>query len=105
MTTLYLLPSTLDELTRTVQDTIVPAMAKAPGFGGMVMLHEVPIGRMLMLELWETEADLAASDSHSDVSIPAVARCLLAGPSQHTVCEVSVHVEVTEQGSTHLRSI
>jgi hypothetical protein len=105
MTTLHLLPGTLDELTRTVQDSIVPAIARGHGFGGMMMLHESQSGRVLVLELWETEADLVASDHNSVESVLTVASNLLAEPSMHSIYEISVHVDVTEQGSAHVRGI
>jgi heme-degrading monooxygenase HmoA len=105
MTTLYLLPGMLDELTRTVQDSIAPAIAKGHGFGGMMMLHESQIGRVLVLELWETEADLVASDRNSGEFLPAMASSLLAEPAMHSLYEISVHVDVTEQGSARVRGI
>jgi hypothetical protein len=105
ITTLCLLSGTLDELTRMVQDSIAPAIAKEPGFGGMLMLHESQTDQVLLLELWETEADLLVSDRNCGASLPAMPRGLLAEPLTHRVYEISVHVEVTEQGSAHVRGI
>ncbi|HEY3228313.1 MAG TPA: hypothetical protein VGJ87_03775, partial [Roseiflexaceae bacterium] len=56
--------------------------------------------------LWETEADLLADerkDGHQEQL--AQVRDLLADPPIREIYEVSVQVEVTEQGSAHIRGI
>jgi heme-degrading monooxygenase HmoA len=54
---------TMDEATRIVEESIVPAARQQPGFKGFLTLRDRRGGKLLLLTIWETEAALRASES------------------------------------------
>jgi heme-degrading monooxygenase HmoA len=105
ITTLQLQPGKLDEFIRIFQDAIAPAAAAQQGFGGITLLSDPPIGKVIAVGLWETEAEMLAGEIGSDEEQFASVSSLLAEPPAREVYEVSVHVELTEQGSARIRGI
>ena len=51
-----------EEVTRVMQDYFV-ALKKQKGFKGGILLIDPPTGKALSVALWETEADIRASES------------------------------------------
>ena len=103
--TLQLLPGKLDEFLRIFQDAIAPAAAAQQGFGGITVLTDPRIGTVLVVGLWETVAEMLASEIGDDEEQLARVSGLFAAPSAREVYEVSVQVEITEQGSARVRGI
>jgi heme-degrading monooxygenase HmoA len=105
VTTLQLQPGKLDELIRMFQDSIAPAAAAQPGFGGITLLTDPQLGKALAVDLWTTEASLhAGKDSFSHEHLGGISD-LLAAPPVREVYEASVQVELTSQGGARQRGI
>src|SRR5262245_52696326 len=105
VTILQLQPGKLDEFIRIFQDSIAPAAAAQPGFGGITLLTDPQIGKVLAVGLWETEDDLLAGEAtYYQKGLAAISNLLTAPPSRE-VYEVSVQAELTPQGTAHIRGI
>jgi quinol monooxygenase YgiN len=105
VTTFQLQPGRLDEFLRLFQDVIVPATAAQAGFGGLTLLTDVPIGKVLAVGLWETEADLLASEpAYYHELFPQILHQLLE-PALHEIYEVGVLVELTANGAARISGI
>jgi heme-degrading monooxygenase HmoA len=105
VTILQLQPGKLDEFLRIFQDSIAPAAAAQPGFGGITVLTDPRIDKVLAVGLWETEDDLLAGETAYYQERLAGIKSLLAAPPVREVYEASVQVELTAQGSARIRGI
>ena len=105
VTTLQLQPERLDEFLRIFQDSIAPAAAAQPGFGGITVLTDPRLGKVLAVGLWETEDDLLAGETAYYQEHLAGISGLLAAPPVREVYEASVQVELTLGGTAHIRGI
>jgi heme-degrading monooxygenase HmoA len=56
-------PGKIDEASRIVKDSIVPAMKGQKGFKGQLLLTQPDTGKAISINLWETEADLTAFET------------------------------------------
>jgi quinol monooxygenase YgiN len=105
VTTLQIQLGKLDEFLRLFQESIVPAAAAQPGFGGITLMADPRLGKVVAFGLWYTEADLLASEqAYYQTELGHVAG-LLAGPPLREVFEVSLQVELSEQGMARIRGI
>jgi heme-degrading monooxygenase HmoA len=104
ITTFRLKPGAADDLIRVFQDALAPDSAEQPGFGGMTLLIDQQSSKALSLGLWATEADLFNGEGSDQEQLANIAT-LLAGPPERAVYEVCVQVELTEQGTAHVRGI
>jgi heme-degrading monooxygenase HmoA len=106
ITTFQLKPGVIDDLIRIVQDTIAPAIAEQPGFGGMTLLTNMQAGHALAIGLWASETDLPVGEYSSMYHMcHAGIQNLIAAPLACEVYEVSVQVALTQQGTAHIRGI
>ena len=105
VTTLQVEPGRLDQFLRIFQDSIAPAASTQPGFGGITLLTDPQIGKVLAVGLWETEENLLAGETAYFQQRLVEIRSLLAAPPVHEVYEASVQVELTVQGTARLRGI
>ena len=62
LTTIWLPPSRLEEAVRFFRESVVPAMQPQPGLHGVWLLVDRPAGKQVAIGLWETEADLNATN-------------------------------------------
>jgi hypothetical protein len=70
------------------------------------MLIDAQSRKAVTIGLWATEANLPAVErSIAEQEQCARVDLLLAAPPMHEVYEVSVQVELTEQGQAHIRGI
>ena len=53
----------IDEASRIVKDSIVPAMKGQKGFKGQLLLIQNDTGKAISINLWETEGDLATFET------------------------------------------
>ncbi|HZS79526.1 MAG TPA: hypothetical protein VFA41_23125 [Ktedonobacteraceae bacterium] len=53
----------MDELIRLMRESVVPASKQQPGFKGFLGLLDRREGKGMAITLWETEADLHASEA------------------------------------------
>lgn len=60
--TIQIQPGKTDEATRIFQDSVVPAAKQQKGFKSLVLLTDPATGKGMSFSLWETEADLKASE-------------------------------------------
>jgi quinol monooxygenase YgiN len=105
VTTLQLQPGKLDEFLHLFQDTIAPAAAAQPGFGGITLMTDPRLGKVVAYGLWDTEADLLASEqAYYQTKLGEVGR-LLAAPPLREAFEVSIQVELNDQGAARIRGI
>jgi heme-degrading monooxygenase HmoA len=106
ITTFRLRPGATDDLIRAFQDSLALAGAEQPGFGGITLLIDPQADKALSLGPWATEADRQAGE-RSDAYQERLANIadLLAEPPECADYEVCVQVELTEQGTAHVRGI
>ncbi len=73
-------PSKVDEVTKIVRDSILPAAKKQKGFKKLIDLGDRATGRGMIIVLWNTEADMKAGEA-SDYYREQIAKVgsLLAG--------------------------
>lgn len=91
ITTFQLKPGAIDDLIRIVQDTIAPAIAGQPGFGGMTLLTDSRSCTAFAIGLWASEADLLAGE-HSTIyhECHAGIQNLIAEPLECGIYEVTL---------------
>jgi len=84
-------PGKVDEASRIVQDSIVPAMKGQKGFKGQLLLTQKDTGKAMSINLWETEADLTTFET-SPIYKELLGKLgsILAGPPAGERYEVSV---------------
>jgi heme-degrading monooxygenase HmoA len=102
---LQLQPGKLDDFIRIFQDSIAPAAAAQPGFGGITLLTDPQLGKVLAVGIWETEDDLLAGETAYDQERLAGISTMLAAPPAREIYEVSVQAELTAEGTARLRGI
>jgi heme-degrading monooxygenase HmoA len=84
-------PGKVDEASRIVQDSIVPAMKGQKGFKGQLLLTQKDTGKAISINLWETEADLTTFETSSLYKeLLGKLGSLLAGPPAGECYDVSV---------------
>jgi heme-degrading monooxygenase HmoA len=62
LTTLEALPDRMDDVTRHVQEQVLPQLQQLDGFQGFIVLRDRGSGRLRGVALWESEAALRATD-------------------------------------------
>lgn len=89
--TVNALPGKLNEMTAIYKDSVVPAGKKQKGFKGALLLTDADGNKGLSITLWDTEADMNASESggYYQEQIGKL-KSLMAGPPVMEHCEVSV---------------
>jgi heme-degrading monooxygenase HmoA len=58
-----LVPDRTGELTDTLRNSIMPAARQQQGFKGAILLTDPTTQKVMYISLWETEADLRASET------------------------------------------
>lgn len=81
----------LDESIRILRDSIVPEVQKQKGFRDILMLVDRTTGKSIVYALWESEADLHATESsgHYQAQLAKVAPLSVGQPTRE-ICEVTV---------------
>ena len=82
-------PGKVEEGVREFRDHVVPRIMAHSGFKGALMLTDSSTGKMIALTLWETEAELKATESSFQESVARVGQGL-AGPPTRELYDVSV---------------
>jgi heme-degrading monooxygenase HmoA len=84
-------PGKVDEVTKVMRDSILPALKKQKGFKGLTFLMNRNTNKGIVIGLWNTEADMTAGES-SGLYKDQVAKVapLLAGPTTMEHYEVIV---------------
>jgi heme-degrading monooxygenase HmoA len=81
----------VDEITKIMKDSVLPAMKKQKGFKGLYHLGDRNTGKGITIGLWNTEADMKAGESSGFYreQVAKVAPLLAAAPTMERY-EVSV---------------
>jgi heme-degrading monooxygenase HmoA len=66
--TVQIQPSKVDEAIRIYQDSVVPAAKQQKGFKSIWLLTDRKSGKGISFGLWDTEADMIASESSGYLS-------------------------------------
>jgi heme-degrading monooxygenase HmoA len=83
-------PGKIDEAIRIYRDTTVSALKQQQGFKGAFLLIEPNTGKGISITLWQTEADLQATETREfQVQVAQFAQ-VLAGPPTREAYEVGV---------------
>jgi quinol monooxygenase YgiN len=90
VTRVQLQPDKLDEAIRIYQESVIPAARQQPGFRSTQLITDRASGMGLSITVWESEADLQASEA-SGYYQEQVAKFapLLTAPPVREVFEVS----------------
>jgi hypothetical protein len=93
VTTLQIQPGKLDEGVRIFEEAVVPQLKGLQGFVSTLFLTDRAANKAIGVTLYETLADLEASDTlfRQSLSDPRAA-ATLAGPPVVAECEVAVQV-------------
>ena len=86
VTTFQIDPSRLDAVLEVSRGSILPAMKEQQGFKGILTLLDRPAGRATSITLWETEADIHASESsgYYQQQVSKLASFLTTPPARET---------------------
>lgn len=86
-------PGKIDEAVRIFRDSAMPAAKQQQGFKGALLLTDPNTGKGISITLWETEADLKATETSGffQEQITKFAQ-VFAGPPTREGYEVSVQV-------------
>ena len=60
-------PGTQDEATAILRDIMLPQAREQQGFKGALILNDVIMNKAIIITLWETEADLEASQPPAEI--------------------------------------
>jgi heme-degrading monooxygenase HmoA len=94
VTLAQLQPGKVDELLQFLRDNVVPAAQRQQGFKGLLLLTDETTNKGIALGLWETEADLLASEGSSGyytVQLASGAHFFAAPPVRETY-QVNIQV-------------
>ena len=105
VTTLQLQPGKLDTFLRIAQDQIAPMLAAQPGFGGITLLTDAGLGKVVAVSLWDSQADLMAGEHVGDLTISGEINGLLAAAPLCELYDVGLQVELTAAGAAHIRGL
>ena len=94
VTLAQLQPGQIDELLQFLHDNVVPAAQESQGFKGLMLLTDEATGKSIAIGLWETEADMAASESPDGYYTKQLARGahFFATPPVREVYQVTLQV-------------
>lgn len=91
--TVQLQPGTTDRAIAIFEESVVPAATEQQGFNGTLLLTDRATGKAVSITMWETEADLTASEASGYYQAQIVKFAgvgIFAGPPVRETYEVSV---------------
>ena len=94
VTLAQLQPGKVDELLHFLHDNVVPAAQAQQGFKGLLLLTNDNTNKGIAIGLWETEADMVASeasDGYYTVQLARVAHFFATPPVRETY-QVNIQV-------------
>ncbi len=95
----------IDEGIRIFRDSIVPEAQKQKGFRDILLLLDRATGKFVVYALWESEADLRATEAsgHYQTQVARLASLMVGQPTRE-ICEVTVNeLSALKTGSLHGR--
>jgi heme-degrading monooxygenase HmoA len=93
VTLAQLQPGKVDELQQFLNDNVVPAAQRQQGFKGLLLLTDETTNKGIAIALWETEADMAASEASDGYYTVQLARGahFFAAPPVREAYQVSIN--------------
>ena len=84
-------PGKMDEAVSIWQNSVLPASRLQKGFKGALMLTDHSTSKVIMIGLWETEADVPATNETASFYQEQVAKLagVIAGPPVRDVYEIN----------------
>jgi heme-degrading monooxygenase HmoA len=103
VTLAQLQPDKVDELIQFLHDNVVPAAQAQQGFKGLLLLTNDNANKGIAIGLWETEADMVASETSDGYYTVQLARGaqFFAAPPERSAYQVQIQV-LGCQASQHL---
>jgi heme-degrading monooxygenase HmoA len=92
VTTVQIQPGAADDLTRYLNEVVVPAAKQSHGFGGIQALVNPATNTGIAITFWDSEADMVAGESSTGYYTQALARAarFLAGTPTREAYEVRI---------------
>ena len=91
--TVQVQPGKLEDLLQVLQEQVIPAAQHQPGFRGLLRLTDQRTGKGMTVSLWESEADLIASETSGYLQeMRAITAPFYVMPPFREVYEVSLQV-------------
>ncbi len=89
-------PGKIDEAVSIWQNSVLPATSLQKGAKGSLILIDRSTGKAIFIGLWETEADIPATDESSGYYQQQVAKFadIFAGPPVRDVCEIKMQLSL-----------
>jgi heme-degrading monooxygenase HmoA len=86
-------PEKTDELTQFIRDNVLPAARQSHGFRGLQIMIDRAAGKGIAIAMWETEADMAASEASGGYYREQLARGahFFTAPPVWEAYEVTIH--------------
>ena len=87
-------PGQMEEAVHFIREAIVPAAERSPGFKGLLVLTDPSTNKAVALGLWESEADLYASEAPGGYYREELAKNahFFSAPPVQEVYEVSLQI-------------
>lgn len=87
-------PGIVDELLKFLRENVVPAAQAQQGFKGLLLLTDDTTDKGIAIALWETEAEMAASEASNGYYSVQIARGahFFAEPPVREVYQVTLQV-------------
>ena len=94
VTLAQLQPDNVDELIQFLRDNVVPAAQAQQGFKGLLLLADDNTNKGIAIALWETEADMVASEASDGYYAVQLARGaqFFAAPPERLAYQVRIQV-------------
>lgn len=73
-------PEKRDEIIQAIRDSVLPAVHHQQGYKGYLALSDPSTGKGLAIALWETEADLKASEAIGQEQVAKAAHLFTSAP-------------------------
>src|SRR5947209_7207561 len=73
-------PEKKDEIIQVLRESVLPAIHQQQGYKGYLALSDPSTGKGIAIALWETEADLKASEAIGQEQVAKAARLFSSAP-------------------------
>lgn len=83
-------PEKRDEIEQVIRNAVLPSARQQQGYKGYLALFDPSTGKGMAIALWETEADLNASEAIAQEQVAKSTRLFTSAPVRE-VYEVLVH--------------
>lgn len=93
VTTFQLQPGKIDTWTQVASDSVIAVVKQQPGYQSGLVLRDASTNKIVVITLWETEADMKAGETNGYYQQQAAkVTSLLTAPPLREVYEVTLQV-------------